>query len=447
VLRMVLKDISVRRLAEEHLRVNEAALQAVSQGVLITGADRCVLSSNKAFTRITGYSAAEILGRNCKFLQGPLSDPTSIEAMHLALFNEQDFAGEILNYRQDGYTFWNDLSIAPVRDRNGVLTHFIGVTRDITEHKHAAQALQQSEQRFRHFFEVNSSVMLLIEPLSGQIVDANRSAVRFYGYSKAQLLSLLISHINTLNPLQIAAEMQLAVQEKRRYFVFSHRLSSGELRQVEVYSTPIQSDDQALLFSIVHDITERQRLEEKVRQMAFYDPLTQLPNRRVINDRLTQAMALSKRSGDYCALMVLDLDNFKPLNDLHGHLVGDLLLVEVARRLCTCVREVDAVGRFGGDEFVVVLGALNANLTLATTQATHIAEKVRQSLAEPYHLIVSREGHPDTLVQHRCTASIGVLMFTDNDSAPTDIFKSADAAMYQAKDQGRNRVQFGTHPS
>jgi diguanylate cyclase (GGDEF)-like protein/PAS domain S-box-containing protein len=446
VLRMVVKDISERRLADDRLRVSQAALNAVSQGVMIADADRFVLSSNEAFTSITGYSAADVLGRDCKFLLGPRSDPTCVAAIRLALQNQTEFAGEILNYRKDGSTFWNELSISPVRNTEGVLTHFVGVTCDITERKHAQEALQQSEQRFRHFFEANSSVMLLIEPLSGQIKDANRSAVRFYGYSRGKLLSLPISHINTLSPKQIAAEMQLALHEKRRHFVFSHRLASGELRQVEVYSTPIQSGERALLFSIVHDITERRLLEDKVRQMAFYDPLTQLPNRRVISDRLTQSMALSKRSGDYCALMVLDLDNFKPLNDLHGHLVGDLLLIEVARRLCACVREVDTVGRFGGDEFVVVLGSLDADVSLATAQATHIAEKIRISLAEPYHLKVHHDDHPDTLVEHHCTASIGVLMFTDNDNTQTEIFKWADAAMYQAKDKGRNRMQFGSCP-
>jgi diguanylate cyclase (GGDEF)-like protein len=142
--------------------------------------------------------------------------------------------------------------------------------------------------------------------------------------------------------------------------------------------------------------------------------------------------------------MVLDLDNFKAINDLHGHLEGDLLLMEVARRLTHCVREVDTVGRFGGDEFIVLLGELSASREASTAMTATIAEKIRQNLAEPYLLLVSQPGHADSLVTHHCSASIGVLVFADNEASASDIVKRADAAMYQAKDQGRNRVAFDT---
>jgi diguanylate cyclase (GGDEF)-like protein/PAS domain S-box-containing protein len=321
VLRLMVSDISARKLLDNRLRVSEAALAAISQGVLITGADQRILSCNKAFSAITGYGEDEMHGLDCRFLQGPLSSPAVIASMHQAICNQVEFSGEILNYCKDGSTFWNELTISPVFDLLGELTHFVGVTRDAT------------------------------------------------------------------------------------------------LRHV---------------------------LEDKVRQMAFYDELTQLPNRRLINDRLTQTMALSKRHGNFCALMVLDLDNFKAINDLHGHLVGDLLLMEVARRLTHCVREVDTVGRFGGDEFIVLLGELSASREASTAMTATIAEKIRQNLAEPYLLLVSQPGHADSLVTHHCSASIGVLVFADNEASASDIVKRADAAMYQAKDQGRNRVAFDT---
>jgi diguanylate cyclase (GGDEF)-like protein/PAS domain S-box-containing protein len=191
-----------------------------------------------------------------------------------------------------------------------------------------------------------------------------------------------------------------------------------------------------------YDITERKQTEDQVRQLAFYDPLTQLPNRRLLNDRLSQTMAASKRSVRYSALMFLDLDNFKPLNDTHGHVVGDLLLIEVADRLKNCVREMDTVARFGGDEFVVILSDLNADKAESTSQAKTVAEKIRNTLSEPYLLTIKHEGKVDGTVKHHCTASIGVVMFINHEASQDDILKWADAAMYQAKEAGRNLIRF-----
>ncbi|MDP2826715.1 MAG: diguanylate cyclase [Sulfuritalea sp.] len=194
--------------------------------------------------------------------------------------------------------------------------------------------------------------------------------------------------------------------------------------------------------TIYIDITERKQMEDQVRQLAFYDDLTKLPNRRLLNDRLSQTMAVSKRSGCYGALMFLDLDNFKPLNDTHGHVVGDLLLIEAADRLKCCVREMDTVARFGGDEFVVMLSDLNADKAESTSHAEIVAEKIRIRLSEPYLLTIRQEGKEDTTVEHHCTVSIGVTLFIDHEASQDDILKWADVAMYQAKEAGRNSIRF-----
>jgi diguanylate cyclase (GGDEF)-like protein/PAS domain S-box-containing protein len=191
----------------------------------------------------------------------------------------------------------------------------------------------------------------------------------------------------------------------------------------------------------LHDITERKAAEAEINNLAFYDTLTQLPNRRMLNDRLCQTIAASKRSGCYGALMFLDLDNFKSLNDTHGHGVGDLLLIEAARRIAGCVRETDTVARFGGDEFVVMLGELVVDKAESATHASIVAEKIRTTLAEPYLLTFKHEGEAETTVEHHCAASIGVVLF-NGEASPEDIIKWADIAMYQAKNGGRNRVCF-----
>jgi diguanylate cyclase (GGDEF)-like protein len=186
---------------------------------------------------------------------------------------------------------------------------------------------------------------------------------------------------------------------------------------------------------------ERKAAAEEIANLAFYDQLTRLPNRRLMNDRLKQMLAASKRHGRYAALMLLDMDNFKSLNDTHGHQAGDLLLIEVARRASSCIRETDTAARLGGDEFVVILSELDGDKSHSTRQAGYVAEKIRSILAEPYILTVEKNGVEETL-SHDCTPSIGVTLFIDSRLSPQDILKQADAAMYRAKNAGKNKVCF-----
>ena len=190
-------------------------------------------------------------------------------------------------------------------------------------------------------------------------------------------------------------------------------------------------------------IMDQKRLEaeEKVRQLAFYDSLTELPNRRLFEDRLRQARYSSKRNNEFDALMFIDLDNFKPLNDQHGHGIGDLLLIEVARRLQNCVREVDTVARFGGDEFVVMLVDLKDDINVANAHAKTIAEHICSTLAQPYQL-TWRENNQEQSITHSCSASIGVVIFSSDGGNDEELLKMADDAMYEAKNSGRNRVCF-----
>lgn len=224
-------------------------------------------------------------------------------------------------------------------------------------------------------------------------------------------------------------------------FQVQHRCKDGRLIWGEVLSKPDRNAQGEIIgyHGITREITERKQLEEQVRQLAFHDPLTHLANRRLMLEHLDQAMSASKRSHHHGALLFLDLDNFKPLNDQHGHGVGDLLLIEVAERLKTCVREADTVARFGGDEFVVLLCELGTQPDEATAQATAVAEKIRNRLAEPYVLQATPSA---PAIGHQCTASIGVAVFHGRDESQGSVIDRADAAMYQAKEDGRNRIRF-----
>ena len=211
-------------------------------------------------------------------------------------------------------------------------------------------------------------------------------------------------------------------------------------------ATPLFIEGQlSEVYAIFEDITERKNLEMQVKQLAFFDPLTQLPNRRLFNDRLAQALLACRRNPCFGALLVIDLDDFKPLNDAHGHPVGDLLLVEVARRLLRHVREADTVARFGGDEFVVILQELCGNADDSTRQALAIAEKIRTVIATPYLLQVASGAQPH-LIEHHCTASIGIALFNHTATDAAEVLRQADQAMYQAKHDGRNLLHLADLP-
>lgn len=193
---------------------------------------------------------------------------------------------------------------------------------------------------------------------------------------------------------------------------------------------------------ISRDITARKQAEEVIRSLAFYDALTQLPNRRLLEDRLVQAMAACRRSGSFGVIVFLDLNNFKPLNDQYGHDLGDALLVEAARRMSYCVRQLDTVARFGGDEFVVVLSELDCCKQLAAAEALAVVEKIQAALTGVYLLEYVNEDGERVPVSHCCSASFGVTLFSGHESGHEVLLKWADTAMYQAKKNGGEFVCF-----
>ena len=232
-------------------------------------------------------------------------------------------------------------------------------------------------------------------------------------------------------------------------FEAEHRCKDGRLLWAEVQSKPERDAYGTITgyHGITREITERKSMQDQVHRLAFFDPLTELANRRLLDDRLRQALGASERSGRHGALVFLDLDNFKSLNDTQGHEVGDRLLVEAARRLTACVRESDTVARFGGGEFVVLLNRLAEDDSAARANAAVVAKKIGLALAEPYVLAARRGEHGDDTVVHHCTASIGVATFHGRTATEDELLKWADAAMYEAKDAGRNCIRFHSPPS
>lgn len=309
-----------RARVQDDLHLKDVALNSSANTVVITDKDGIIKWANRAFEKLTGYASGDAVGRQPRELLKSGKHPASFyEELWKTILSGQVWHGEIVNRRKNGSLYSEEMTITPVLDKQGRISHFIAIKQDISE---------------------------------------------------------------------------------------------------------------------------RKRAEDKVRMLAFYDELTRLPNRRLLQDRLDRSMTGSKRSGCYGALMFMDMDNFKPLNDGYGHDVGDLLLIQVAERIQGCLRESDTVARFGGDEFVVILDELDADMDASFAEAGAVAEKIRSRLAEPYSLIVQREGLAPVTIEHHCTSSIGVVMFMGHEASQEDLLKWADIAMYQAKEQGRNRVNF-----
>ncbi|MBS1227629.1 MAG: diguanylate cyclase/phosphodiesterase with sensor(s) [Proteobacteria bacterium] len=309
--------------------------------------------------------------------------------------------------------------------------------------------LQLSEQRAESLrlqrinatvFE-SSTVAILVADDQAKIVSINAEFSRVTGHRTEDLVGHPLFEL-------LDAEGAATFAEKAgdaAPFELQLRCRDGTLIWTEINSTPARDARGAITgyHRICRNVTERKRIEEQVHRLAFHDSLTQLPNRRLLNDRLTQTLAACRRNGSHGALLFLDLDNFKSLNDTHGHGMGDLLLIEVAHRLGACVREMDTVARFGGDEFVVMLSALHQGLAESIAQAGLIAEKIRLALAEPYRLTAAPDAADGAAsVEHQCSASIGVALFNGHEASHEDILRWADAAMYRAKEAGPNLIRF-----
>ncbi|MES2073355.1 MAG: EAL domain-containing protein [Pseudomonadota bacterium] len=429
LLRNRLREENEKKLidSEALLRLRNNALSATSQGVLITASDGKITYVNQAASYLTGFPQHSLLNLNLGELYGEkvrayIQDETK---------QQKALQHEISRETGGGRVVWLELSVNPVTEQHSTFRQYVCVLREITKKKLAEQELKIAAMAF----ETQEGIM--ITDTRSVILRVNRAFSQITGYEAAEAIGKPVSLLKSgRHDPAFYRQMWQTIAEQRYWSgeVWNRR-KNGEVYPERLVISAVLADDGSISNYVgsFTDITEYKISEEKIHQLAFYDPLTNLPNRRLLIDRLGRALAATSRHKRHGAILMIDLDNFKTLNDTQGHNVGDQLLIEIGLRLNACTRTEDTVSRTGGDEFVVVLEDLHPELTQAATQAEGVAEKIRQVLNQRIKL-----DH----IEYESSGSIGISMFCDEPVGIDELLRRADMAMYQAKALGKNGLRF-----
>lgn len=336
--------------------------------------------------------------------------------------------------RADGRTHWMRWEVRPWRKADGSIGGVVIFSENISELKKAESAMRVSELRYRTAFQTSIDAIGISRLSDGKYLEVNQAFLDIFGYERQEVQGRSSLDLRLWVDREDRTHLIGFLQQRTVYKDFETRFrrKNGEIFWGMISASFMELDNEPCLLTVMRDITESKLAEEEIRKLAFFDSLTGLANRWLLMEQLRKSISTSGRSHLKRALLFIDLDDFKTLNDTLGHHVGDLMLKEVARRLSLCVREADTVGRLGGDEFVVLLEELSADEEESAAQAKRIAEKILTTIAQPYQL----ETFAGTT-----TCSIGVTVFGHQYENVHELLQQADIAMYQAKSGGRNLIR------
>ncbi len=476
----VVRDISERKRAEEALRLAATAFET-HDGMLIADGEANILRVNQAFTRITGFEPAEVVGRNPRLLQSERHDPAFYQRMWEGLLREGHWEGEIWNRRKNGEVYPQWLSITAVRDDSLQTSHYVAAFVDLSQVKSQQTHIERAaaeEQALSQLLRL-SLQPLAVKPYLQQALDNLMESVPWLGFlPKGGVFLAERRHGERGLRLVAARDLAPALHESCAWVPFGKCLCGRaaaerriqcvtgvderhEIRYENMlphghYNVPILAGDEVLGVMVVYlpdghrrvehetaflarvaDVLSmgimRRRAEAEIAYRAYHDALTGLPNRRLLMDRLERSLASYLRHGHKGAVLFIDLDHFKTVNDSLGHRTGDDLLRLVGSRLQQTLRKEDTVARLGGDEFVVLLPEISDDPEVTANHARRVADKVRAALSRAYTL--------DGRALH-VTPSVGIALFPLDQNGADDILRQADTAMYRAKEGGRNTVQF-----
>ncbi len=425
-------QMGIARLRESELHIR-AVLGGINDGVIAIHEDGIISLFNPAATRMFGYEEGEVIGQNVRLLM-PEPDRGQFDAQlrqyreagNSALFKR---ASEVVGVRKNGTEFPLELYVNEIQTDTARV--FIAVARDISERRRAEQEVQIAATAFE------TGEGIVITDRDTRILRVNRAFTRLTGYSAEELIGKTPAMLRSgRQDAEFYRNLwETLIRDKYWQGEVWNRRKSGEVYPEWLTITAVTDGKGQVTHyvGVSSDITHRKEAEAEIHKLAFFDPLTKLPNRSLLWDRLQQAQSYGARHRTYGALLFIDLDNFKTLNDTRGHHIGDLLLIEVAKRLLEGVRPSDTVARLGGDEFVVVLVDLSDDAQQAVIQTQSIGKKVLAALNQPYQL----QGR-----EHYSSASMGITVFHGDETRITDLLKQADAAMYVAKSTEHNALRF-----
>ena len=421
----------LERMEAQTLR-EKRVLSSAPDGVLWVDHNGQILMANPAMETLSGYSPSQLVGQNVDIFL-----PAQLRARHAQSMRDY-FAVprtramgliDLKLLRRDGRMLPVDISLSHWDD--GGARHAIAYIRDLTERRQAEAELRVAATAFE------SQEGMVITDSNSVILKVNRAFTQITGYTAKEVVGQTPNLLRSgRHDSEFYREMWETIHRTGGWQgEIWDRRKNGEVYPKWLTISAVKGDDDTVTHYVGthHDITERKRAEDKIHELAFFDQLTGIPNRTLLLDRLRQALAASSRSGSYGALLFIDLDNFKTLNDTQGHEVGDVLLRQVAQRLKPCLREGDTVARLGGDEFVVLLVGLSSCQEDAAADTEVVAAKVLDSF---------KVAHQLGEISHHSTASIGVTLFNDGGASVDDLMKQADLAMYKSKKAGRNLVSF-----
>jgi diguanylate cyclase (GGDEF)-like protein/PAS domain S-box-containing protein len=418
---------SQRRRAEAHAARLVAIVASSDDAIIGKSLDGTIVSWNQGAERLYGYTAAEAIGRHVSML-APSGVPDSLPGILDEVRRGRRVAHyETLRVRRDGRRIAVSLSVSPVVGTHGEIVGTSAIARDVSEATLAQETLRASEARYRLLFERNLAGVYRATP-EGRLLDCNDAFARLLGYeTREEAITHGWDELIGEQRRQLASDLR-RVGSLRNVELRLRRRDGSTSWALSNHALLTEADGTEHVEGSLVDITERKRIQQQVEFRALHDPLTGLPNRAFLGERLRVEIAQARRTGHRLALMFLDLDDFKAVNDALGHASGDVVLQQAAARLRDSVRQADCVARVGGDEFVVLLPFVQAG-----SDAAGVARELIRALDQPFHL----DGH-----ELRLGASIGIAVFPEHGAEGDALVRNADAAMYAAKQAGRGRFCF-----
>jgi diguanylate cyclase (GGDEF)-like protein/PAS domain S-box-containing protein len=422
-------EVNAQELTEANIKLRLLIDNAPAGIVMLDREMRCIFASRR-WLNDRRIELKDIVGKG-HFEIVPEMRGRWNDALHRCLAGATESCDEEPIPQSDGTVDWIKWEIRPWYETNGLVGGLIIMSEDITHRKRADEQMRIAAVAFQA-----RDGMIVTDP-DGIILQVNRAFTAVTGYRADEAVGQRCDFLKSgRHEASFYRNMWEALRHEGNWEgeIWNRRKDGGVYPEWLSISCVRNSAAKVTHYLATYsDIRDPKEAERKILELAFYDPLTGLPNRRLLLDRLNHAMAASAREGQYGAMLLLDLDHFKTLNDTRGHDVGDQLLVEVARRLVETLRETDSAARLGGDEFVLLLEGLHEDQTAAATKAELIAEKIRAAVSLPVNLLSC---------EYHATPSIGVTLFRDRGEGAEVLFRQADLALYQAKDAGRNAIRF-----